>query len=154
MQQVQPQQFSVMEKSTRAKLHKLQKAQKLQQIRVATGSSTYTLPKHDIPTEVDYPREHDEYQASLLSKCPAETWPHHSYRSICPRPILFRQHHQQQLKELSAALTTALNDIVKRWWIDQDARFSERMPLEQEEEDLLRVSPELLTISKMRSAVN
>lgn len=33
----------------------------------------------------------------------------------------------------------AINDIVPRWWRDKEAKFSERMPLEKDEEELLQV---------------
>ncbi|KAI1436163.1 hypothetical protein GGR50DRAFT_260275 [Xylaria sp. CBS 124048] len=122
-----------MEKQSPAKL------QKLQQIRLATGSRNgFTTLKHDRATKADYAREHEDHQASLLSMCPAELWHHNSYRAICPRPILVRKHHHRQLEALSEALVIAITDIVKRWWIDKDARFFERMPLEPEEEELLQ----------------
>lgn len=70
--------------------------------------------------------------------CPAYLWPKGSYRAGCPRPILIGKNHQQQLESLHEALTIAITDIVGRWWTDRDAQFQERMPLEKEEEDLLR----------------
>ncbi|KAI2635261.1 hypothetical protein GGS21DRAFT_102151 [Xylaria nigripes] len=121
-----------MEKPTPTKLPKLQ------QIRVTVATNGCTAPTYDSAGKPVYPREHDEYQASLVSMCPANLWPKESYRTACPCPILVRKHHQKQLSLLSAALTAALNDIVKRWWIDHDAQFFERMPLEPEEEDLLQ----------------
>jgi hypothetical protein len=41
---------------------------------------------------------------------------------------------------LHEALTAGITDIVERWWTDPEARFPERMPLEKQEKDLLKVS--------------
>jgi len=87
-------------------------------------------------------------QDALLNKCPAHLWPKDSYKAACPMPILISKNHQQQLKTLQEALTIAIVDIVDRWWTDRDARFPERMPLEKQEEELLKVntSHEMLLI--------
>lgn len=54
-------------------------------------------------------------------------------------PISVSKHHLEQLDILQKALTEAINDIVSRWWSDVDAQFAKRMPLNKEEEDLLKV---------------
>lgn len=87
-----------------------------------------------------YALEEAKLQDTLLKLCPANLWHNGSYSSGCPRPILVGNHHQQQMQDLHEALTIAITDIVQRWWTDRDARFPERMPLEKEEEEILRVS--------------
>ncbi|KAF2827753.1 hypothetical protein CC86DRAFT_289304 [Ophiobolus disseminans] len=83
-------------------------------------------------------RQYEKLRASLLDMCPAHLWHKDSYRAGCPMPILISRLHQQQLETLQEALTIAINDIVGRWWSDLGARFPERMPLEKEEEELLK----------------
>ncbi|KAI3587978.1 hypothetical protein IWW34DRAFT_797944 [Fusarium oxysporum f. sp. albedinis] len=82
--------------------------------------------------------EEARFQEKLLNLCPANLWPKASYTTGCPRPVLVGQYHQQQLKDLHEALTAAITDVVQRWWSDKDARFPERMPLEDKEEELLQ----------------
>jgi hypothetical protein len=86
-----------------------------------------------------YRLEQEMHESALLRLCPAENWCKGSYLAGCPRPILVAEHHQQQLAELHRALATSITDIVERWWTDAEARLPQRMPLEKEEEDLLRV---------------
>ncbi|THC96584.1 hypothetical protein EYZ11_003924 [Aspergillus tanneri] len=85
-----------------------------------------------------YSKEHETVQATLLRFCPAHIYYKGSNEASCPRPILVTIQHLQQLERFHGALTAAISDIVERWWTDVDARFPERMPLEREEEDLLR----------------
>lgn len=87
-----------------------------------------------------YRLEQEMHESALLRLCPAEKWYKGSHQAGCPRPILVAEHHQQQLAELHRALATSITDIVERWWTDAEARFPQRMPLQKEEEDLLRVS--------------
>ncbi|KAM0081490.1 hypothetical protein ACKRZS_006343 [Fusarium odoratissimum] len=82
--------------------------------------------------------EEARFQEKLLNLCPANLWPKASYTTGCPRPVLVGQYHQQQLKDLHEALTAAITDVVQRWCSDKDARFPERMPLEDKEEELLQ----------------
>jgi hypothetical protein len=103
---------------------------------------------HEAPTQDDNRTERHlqssleedaKFHRGLLSLCTATLWPHDSYAAGCPRPILVQHHHHQQLKMLHGALSTALTDIVERWWTDKDARFPDRMPLLEKEEDILKV---------------
>jgi hypothetical protein len=48
--------------------------------------------------------------------------------------------HDRNLRELHEALVLAITNIVERWWTDIDAKLPQRMPLEPQEEDLLRVN--------------
>ena len=84
-------------------------------------------------------KQWEKLHSALISKCPGNLWPNDSYRAACAIPILINKAHKSQLQNLHEALTIALNDIVCRWWSDRDARFPDRMPLEKEEEDLLKV---------------
>ncbi|KAL0943351.1 uncharacterized protein CTRU02_201237 [Colletotrichum truncatum] len=85
-----------------------------------------------------YRQEEVKLQEELLKFCPADLWHDGSYSAGCPRPILLNKYHQKHLEELHEALTIAIVDIVQRWWTDKSARFPERMPLEAEEEELLK----------------
>lgn len=94
-------------------------------------------------------QQYEKLRASLLNMCPAHLWHMDSYRAGCPMPILISRSHEQQLETLHEALTIAINDIVARWWSDLGARFPERMPLEKEEEELLKVGTSLENASKL-----
>ncbi|KAI0002720.1 hypothetical protein F4779DRAFT_635052 [Xylariaceae sp. FL0662B] len=113
-------------------------ASELQQIHLGIGPNGYEAIAHCKTKNTTYEQEHSEFQARLLSICPACLWPKSSYRAGCPRPILVNKHHQHQLEKLHEALTAAITDIVARWWTDHEARFPERMPLGKEEEGLLQ----------------
>ncbi|KAL2008009.1 hypothetical protein VTN00DRAFT_7991 [Thermoascus crustaceus] len=80
----------------------------------------------------------DVYQSNLVKWCPAFEWSGNSHLAACPHPVLVTEHHTRQLVELHEALVLAITDIVERWWSDTKARFPERMPLEPQEEELLR----------------
>ncbi|KAE8375736.1 hypothetical protein BDV26DRAFT_299493 [Aspergillus bertholletiae] len=113
-------------------------AGQLQQVHLGIGPKRYQ-PVTSYQGEKDiYTQEHEILQASILRHCPAHLWYHGSNEASCPRPILITTKHQQQLEQLHNALITAIVDIVKRWWSDQDARFPERMPLTGDEEALLQ----------------
>lgn len=111
----------------------------LQQIHLGVGSNGFEAVGNYNGEKGVYTQEHETYQANLIRKCPASVWPHGSHNVGCPRPILVSNQHQEQLAELHEALRIAVTDIVQRWWTDREARFPERMPLENEEEDLLQV---------------
>lgn len=70
----------------------------------------------------------------------SSTWPSGSLNAACPHPVLITDQHHDELSDLHQALNLAIEDIIDRWWTDEQAQFPQRMPLEQEEEDLLRVS--------------
>ncbi|KAK6810725.1 hypothetical protein RU639_013572 [Aspergillus parasiticus] len=110
----------------------------LQQVHLGIGPKGYEPVASYQGEKTLYTEEHEILQASILGLCPAQLWYHGSNEASCPRPILITNEHQQQLEQLHSALTTAIVDIVKRWWTDLDARFPERMPLTRDEEDLLR----------------
>lgn len=78
-------------------------------------------------------------RASLQSDCPGSVWPPGSFDSACPRPIVVGKHHEESVKELSKALIIAITDIIERWF-DDESQYWKRMPLEDSEEGLLRVS--------------
>ncbi|KAI1733856.1 hypothetical protein F4680DRAFT_440313 [Xylaria scruposa] len=111
---------------------------RLQQIQVAIDYANDISTISSVTSNNDNAQEHARFQANLLSKCPAQVWPEDFYRAACPRPILVTDYHKQRISKLSQALTSAMNNIVERWWSDQEARLFERMPLKPEEEDLLK----------------
>ncbi|KNG91646.1 hypothetical protein ANOM_000200 [Aspergillus nomiae NRRL 13137] len=110
----------------------------LQQVHLGIGSKRYEPVASYQGNKTLYTHEHEILQSSILGLCPEHLWYHGSNAALCPRPILITNEHQRQLEQLHNALTTAIVDIVKRWWTDLDARFPERMPLMKNEEDLLR----------------
>ncbi|KAI0107994.1 hypothetical protein F4776DRAFT_417784 [Hypoxylon sp. NC0597] len=110
----------------------------LQQIQLRVGPNGYEPVARYTAKEHIYAEEIDEYQANLLSICPSHLWSIDSHLVACPRPILISKYHQKQFARLQEALVAALTDIVERWWTDPVAQFPKRMPLEKEEEDLLR----------------
>ncbi|KAF7893594.1 uncharacterized protein EAF02_001132 [Botrytis sinoallii] len=113
-------------------------SQLFQQIHIRPRAECYQPVQEYRVEEGTYIREQEKFEDSLLQRCPAHLWPGNSYQTGCPRPILITKKHQKQLEDLHGALTLAITDIVERWWIDQDAHFSNRMPLEPREEQLLR----------------
>lgn len=113
--------------------------QQLTQIRISTRSREYGPAVGQSIDSEAYSRAEADFHGKLLRLCPESLWYHGSYASGCPRPILVSEHHQQQMQDLHKALTIAIIDIVTRWWSDDEARFPERMPLDAEEEELLKV---------------
>ncbi|KHN99638.1 uncharacterized protein MAM_02491 [Metarhizium album ARSEF 1941] len=83
-------------------------------------------------------RQYSQLMDNLLRLCPQHAWPKSSYKAMCPSPILVNQQHQGHLESLHEALTSAVTDIVQRWWSDKEADFPQRMPLARDEEDMLR----------------
>lgn len=111
----------------------------LQQVHLGIGPDCL-MPVASYQGEKDiYAKEHELLQARILQLCPAHIWYHGSNELSCPRPILVKPQHQEQLSRLHNALVVAIADIVQRWWADPDARFPDRMPLASQEEQLLRV---------------
>jgi hypothetical protein len=82
---------------------------------------------------------------SRLRRC-SSAWPAGSVDAGSPHPVLITQRHHEELSELHLALNLAIEDIIERWWTDEQAQFPQRMPLEPQEEELLRVSPPTLLI--------
>ncbi|CAH0055509.1 unnamed protein product [Clonostachys solani] len=112
----------------------------MQQIRLGTGPLGYVPIEKGIgeTNAACYEQDHDSLKDTLLGLCPAHLWHNGSYEAGCPRPILIGKHHQQQMELLHEALVVALKNIVPRWFSDVEARFPERMPLEKDEEELLK----------------
>ncbi|EAW23663.1 uncharacterized protein NFIA_032270 [Aspergillus fischeri NRRL 181] len=59
-------------------------------------------------------------------------------KSMCPHPVLVPNTFMASLKEFHVALSAALTNIVQRWVVDEKADLPSRMPLERQEEDLLK----------------
>lgn len=116
-------------------------SERMRQIHIGLGPEGY-LPVGDKTADSEvFSQEQAAQEAFLLANCPPGIWPHGSYQAGCPRPILISKGHNEQLTFFHCALMAAINDIVPRWWKDKDAKFPERMPLEEKEEELLQVSP-------------
>lgn len=111
----------------------------LTQVHFLAGSQGHENVAASDDNSGTYAQDEADYHSALLKLCPENLWHQGSYASGCPRPILVGQHHQEQMEHLHEALALAIADIVQRWWTDPDARFPERMPLEKEEEELLKV---------------
>ncbi|OAA60622.1 hypothetical protein ISF_05661 [Cordyceps fumosorosea ARSEF 2679] len=112
--------------------------ERMKQVRLGLGSALCESVTKNTTELAVFTQEHEAHEEILLAKCPPTLWPHGSYRASCPRPILISESHCRQLKDLHGALTAAMNDIVSRWWRDKAANFPARMPLEEEEEQLLQ----------------
>lgn len=111
----------------------------LMQIQIGSGSYNYeSITLQKISTD-DLEQQHAKLHEELLKLCPADIWPKGSCAAGCPRPILVSKYHQQQMEDLHEAMRVAIVDIVQRWWTDDDACFPDRMPLEEIEEELLKV---------------
>ncbi|CAG8092793.1 unnamed protein product [Penicillium salamii] len=65
-------------------------------------------------------------------------WPAGCVEASCPHPLLITEKHQETFEKLAEALDLVIQDIVERWWTDEEAGFPLRMPLEPREEILLR----------------
>ncbi|PVH98974.1 hypothetical protein DM02DRAFT_643318 [Periconia macrospinosa] len=102
--------------------------EQLTQVRLRTVSGRFRM----------YALEDKKHHARLADMCPAERWPENSFTRGCPRPMLVGKQHQKQLQILTEALSAAITDIVCRWWTDEQAALPKRMPLSEEEEDLLK----------------
>ncbi|KAI9046321.1 uncharacterized protein KD926_004159 [Aspergillus affinis] len=111
---------------------------RLQQVHLGISPTGLTTVSSHEGTPDLYEKENDALQARLLRLCSSHLWPHDSHDAACPRPILWAPQHQEQLATLHTALATALTDVVERWWVDSEAKFPARMPLEKAEEDMLR----------------
>ncbi|KAH6876396.1 hypothetical protein B0T10DRAFT_414530 [Thelonectria olida] len=110
----------------------------LLQIHLGAQPHNYEPVARDKAKSSIYLQDEAKLETTLLGLCPANLWHNGSYAAGSPRPILIGKHHQQQMEDLHEALTAAITDVVQRWWTDGDARFPERMPLEKEEEELLK----------------
>ncbi|OJJ29768.1 hypothetical protein ASPWEDRAFT_121712 [Aspergillus wentii DTO 134E9] len=67
----------------------------------------------------------------------AKKYPNGFHR-VPPYPLLVSQSLVERMKRLHEALSIALTDVVERWWTDEKAAFPSRMPVEGEEEEILR----------------
>lgn len=81
--------------------------------------------------------EEQAMQSSLLGL--SRTWPHDSHEQVCPYPIVMNRSQLDRVETIHMLLDRAITNIIERWWADHEARFPERMPLEQYEENTLRV---------------
>ncbi|KAL8893584.1 MAG: hypothetical protein Q9192_005124 [Flavoplaca navasiana] len=82
--------------------------------------------------EADY----NELQDILHSLSPV--WPHALDVKACPHPIIVPQSQLIRLEKVHQLLSSAITNIIERWFSDDEARFPTRMPLEPLEEDTLK----------------
>ncbi|KAK7404147.1 hypothetical protein QQX98_010051 [Neonectria punicea] len=59
-------------------------------------------------------------------------------RRLNPHPAVLPMKFVENLERFHEALALALDDIINRWWTDEEADFPNRMPLEPRVETLLR----------------
>ncbi|KAJ5958756.1 uncharacterized protein N7479_005906 [Penicillium vulpinum] len=111
------------------------------QISLALSSNN---PENDnivFPAQADKATRQQEREVnikSLEAPCPRLGWPHDAHLQSCPHPMRMNVQHTDELRELHEALVLAIDNIIERWWKDEEAGFSKRMPLEAHEELLLR----------------
>ncbi|TQV93260.1 hypothetical protein IF1G_07838 [Cordyceps javanica] len=86
-----------------------------------------------------FAQEHEAHEAILLAKCLPDMWPPRA-RTVraAHGPSSSTKEHCRQLAALHDALAATVNDMVPRWWTDEEAGFPRRRPLTEEEEELLR----------------
>ena len=82
--------------------------------------------------------DHDELQDILHTLSPV--WPHGFDVKACPHPFVVPPAQLWRLEKVHGLLSSAITNIVERWWTDVEARFPERMPLEKAEEETLKVT--------------
>ncbi|KAL8651647.1 MAG: hypothetical protein Q9210_003135 [Variospora velana] len=82
--------------------------------------------------EADY----NELQDNLHSLSPV--WPHALDVKACPHPLIVPQSQLLRLEKVHQLLSSAITNIVERWWSDEGACFPYRMPLEPLEEKTLK----------------
>lgn len=81
--------------------------------------------------------DHNELQENLHALSPV--WPHAFDIKACPHPLIVPQSQLFRLEKLHRLLSSAITNIIERWFSDGEARFPDRMPLEPLEEDTLKV---------------
>lgn len=83
--------------------------------------------------EADY----NELQENLHALSPV--WPHAFDIKACPHPLIVPQSQLFRIEKVHQLLSSAITNIIERWFSDGEARFPDRMPLEPLEEDTLKV---------------
>lgn len=96
-------------------------------------------------TEEEYSKDLQQFRKSLLKSCPK--WPRDHDKAGSPLPLLIPKELAEQFQTLGELLDRAITNIVERWWTDEQANFSERMPILPRQESLLRVSRCFLHLS-------
>ncbi|KAL4985771.1 IucC family-domain-containing protein [Aspergillus falconensis] len=99
-------------------------------------------PKHPVLPEEVHPeiriREREALQARLADSVrPYGALPR-AARRLNPHPALLPWQFVKDLEIFNEALAIALNNIIGRWWTDQEANLPSRMPLEPRVEELLQ----------------
>ncbi|CAG8195405.1 unnamed protein product [Penicillium salamii] len=110
-------------------------SERLQLVSLPEGGGYLPTPAEGLDTNLRI-GDRQKYIASLNKE--SSFWPAGCVDASCPHPLLITDKHQDTFEKLAKALDLAIQDIVERWWTDEEARFPLRMPLEPQEEGLLR----------------
>ncbi|KAL4919460.1 hypothetical protein BDW62DRAFT_216911 [Aspergillus aurantiobrunneus] len=86
----------------------------------------------------DRKRSEDDFRSAFLRYLGGQHLLPYFLKSMCPHPILVPNSFMASLKEFHVALSAAFTNIVQRWVVDEEADLPSRMPLERQEEDILR----------------
>ena len=113
------------------------KGKQIRQLSLGSSSSADKLVMIDEADEDTQGADLRIMQISLLRSCPA--WPYDLHLRACPYPMIVSQSQLLDIEILHRFLSSAITNIVERWWVDEEAQFPERMPLEKHEQDILRV---------------
>jgi len=94
------------------------------------------MPQTESITKDAYSKELLKFRESLLQSSPI--WPKQLNTVASPLPTLIPGYLEKHLENLGNYICRAVTSIVERWWSDKDARFWERMPLLEHQEEVLR----------------
>ncbi|KAL3477589.1 hypothetical protein BJX99DRAFT_269795 [Aspergillus californicus] len=84
--------------------------------------------------------DRDAYISRLLGYIRGEQALPYALNFLCPHPVIIPRRFLTELEDFHVALSRALTNIVQRWYADEEAAFSSRMPLRRHEEELLQCS--------------
>ncbi|CAG8926279.1 unnamed protein product [Penicillium salamii] len=110
-------------------------SERLQIVSLPEGEDYFPTPAEGMDDNLRIGNR-EKYIANLSKE--SCSWPTGSVDAASPHPLLITKIHQEKVEKLAEALNLAIQDIVERWWTDEEACFPLRMPLEPQEECLLR----------------
>jgi hypothetical protein len=113
---------------------------RIQQISLVTTSERGVI----VPaTGVD--EEQRKSSLEIIHHALKESLPDQDVRPFLPlqrlshSPVYVPIIHLQEVEAFQKALSKAITSIVDRWWSDEEARFPARMPVNPNEEEVLKV---------------
>ncbi|KAL8949752.1 MAG: hypothetical protein Q9222_004168 [Ikaeria aurantiellina] len=83
-------------------------------------------------------RQADFHAMQLSLHFLSPIWPHAFDVKACPHPLIVPASYLSRTKLVHKLLSSAITNIVERWWSDEQAQFPQRMPLQRDEEELLK----------------